>query len=218
VLFALALSSACKSTPLDVVYSADVTDAGGAATIPGAGAGGVGVGAGAGAGAGGAGNAGAAADAGPCSKVGPGSYVLRSQANGLCLGQGAPTTVFGNPGFLLNFSADCRRSERTWQLRSTPTPNVFSIQNLSSPVSVPAFVLDVQMAGTRDGTPVITYGDTGFDNQRFEVRARDAFTSELRPQHHPQSCVSAAAGSAEIAPCTEADSRQAWQLQQSDCL
>jgi len=214
LLFALALSGACRSTSLDVVYSAEVADAVGGA------AGGAGAG---GAGAGGASAGAAGADAGLCTTVGPGVYVLRSKDNGLCLGQGAPTTIFGNPdypGFLLDFSADCRRDARTWQLRSTLIPNVFSIQNMASPVSASgtAFMLDVQMAAIRDGTPVITYGDTGFDNQRFEVRARDAFASELRPQHRPQSCVSATAGSAEIRTCAEADSTQAWLLQRSNCL
>jgi hypothetical protein len=153
------------------------------------------------------------ADAGPCSEVGAGRYVLRSRANGLCLGQGAPTMVFGNPGFLLDFAADCRELARSWQFSATAVPNVFSIQNLLS-----GYVLDVQMAAIRDGTPVITYGETGFDNQRFEVRARDTFASELRPQHHPQSCVSASPGSAQIATCDSTDSTQAWLLQRSDCL
>lgn len=149
------------------------------------------------------------------SVVGPGLYVLRSQANGLCLGQGAPTTVFGNPGYLLDFAIDCRSSARSWQLAATTIPNVFSLQNQQPP----RFVLDVQMAAIRDGTPVITFGENGYDNQRFEVRARSAFVSELRPQHHPQSCVGAAAtGGAQITTCDPADSTQAWLLQQSDCM
>ena len=208
----LAFLAACTSTPLDVVYAASSAGAGAGAGA-GAAAGAVDAGADAAAEAGtGAGGA-ATADAGPCSVVGPGRYVLRSRANGLCLGQGAPTTVFGNPGYLLDFAADCRLQARSWQLVSTTTPNVFSFQNLLS-----GFVLDVQMAATRDGTPVITYGETGFDNQRFEVRARDTFASELRPQHHPQSCVSATAESAQITTCEPTDSTQAWLLQRSDCL
>jgi len=225
LLGALALSTACTTTPLDVVYAADVADAAGGAPEAAAGGGGaagdVATAAGAtaagaaagGAAAGGAAAGGAAADAGPCSIVGAGSYVLRSRANGLCLGQGAPTLVFGSPGFLLDFAADCRLPARSWQLTATATPNVFSIQNLLS-----GFVLDVQMAATRDGTPVITYSATGFDNQRFEVRARDTFASELRPQHHVQSCLSATADSAQITTCEPTDSSQAWLLQRSDCL
>jgi len=82
----------------------------------------------------------------------------------------------------------------------------------------PRYVLDVQMAAIRDGTPVITFGENGFDNQRFEVRARDAFASELRPQHHPQSCVGAAATGAQITTCDPTDSTQEWLLLQSACL
>jgi hypothetical protein len=210
LLGAFALLTACKSTPLDVVYAAAVADAGADAGASGAGAGGASAGGG---GAGGASAGGAMADAGVCSEVGAGQYVLRSRANGLCLGQGAPTTVFGNPGYLLNFSADCRARARSWQLSATAVPNVFSIQNLLS-----GFVLDVQMAVIRDGTPVITYGENGFDNQRFEVRARDTFASELRPQHHPQSCVSALPDGPQITTCVPTDSTQEWLLQRSECL
>ena len=205
VAFALALLGACKITPLDVVYAADVADAASGAATGGAGTDG--------AGSGGVGGGGAASDPEPCSMVGAGHYVLRSQANGLCLGQGAPTTVFGNPGFLLEFAEDCQLPARSWLLSATALPNVFTIQNVSS-----GYVLDVQMAATQDGTPVITYGKTGFDNQRFEVRARDTFVSELRPQHHPQSCVSATADSARITTCEPTNSTQGWFLKRSDCL
>ena len=160
-------------------------------------------------------------DAGSCSIVGPGRYVLRSRADERCLGQGAPTSVFGSPAFTLDLSTDCQQAERFWQLRATPIPNVFTIQNLSSSVTVPgspAFVLDVEMAATTDGTRVITFGETGFDNQRFEVRARDTFVSELRPQHHPQSCMSTTGSSAQITTCVPSDGTQGWLLQRSDCL
>lgn len=204
--------SGCKTTPLDVVYAVDAVDGAAGDAAAGGGGAGAGVGGSAGAGAGAAGNP--AIDAGTCSMVGPGLYVLRSKESGLCLGQGAPTTVFGNPGYVLDFSFDCRRPDRSWQLSATATPNVFSLQNLAPP----GFVLDVKMAAIADGTPVITFGENGFDNQRFEVRARGTYTSELRPQHHPQSCVSASGESAQITACDTADPTQAWQLQRSDCL
>ena len=205
--------SSCKTTPLDVVYGVDVANVADAGADAGADLDAGAAATGGASGGGGAGGAGGAEASPPCSIVGPGKYVLRSRANGLCLGQGAPTTVFGNPGFLLDFAADCRLPARTWQLVATVVPNVFSLQNSSS-----GFVLDVQMAATRDGTPVITYGETGFDNQRFEVRARDMFASELRAQHHPQSCVAATVTSAQIATCDPTDTTQSWLLQRSDCL
>ena len=206
----LALLTACKSTPLDLVYAADVADAATAVDAAADAA----VGTGGGAGMAGAGMGGTTGGAGPCSMLGAATYVLRSQANGLCLGQGAPTTVFGAPAFSLEFALDCEQPERTWLLSATATPNVFSIKNLLS-----GFALDVQMAAIRDGTPLITFGETGFDNQSFEVRARDRFASELRPQHHPQSCVSATAAGAQIITCEPTDSSQAWLLQQqSTCL
>jgi len=213
LLGAFALLTACKTTPLDVVYATDVgaVGDGGASAEAGAAAGG-----GAGNGGGGAASGGASAGAaGHCSTSGPASYVLRSRPSGTCLGQGAATSIFGNPAYTLDFSELCRGQERAWQLLPTAVPNVFSLQNMSAP----GYVLDVQMALTRDGTPVLTYAVTGFDNQHFEVRPRDTFASELRPQHHPQSCLSATATSAQITTCDAADSSQDWLLQRSnDCL
>lgn len=206
------LSFACRTTPLDVVYAVDLPAAGDGASSAGT-DGGTDTGAG-GAAANGGGGSGGGVDANTCSIVEAGRYALRSQVNGLCLGQGAPTTVFTNPAFQLDFAAECRQPARSWLLAATATPRVFSIQNALPP----GFVLDVQMAGTRDGTPVITYGENGFDNQRFEVRARDSFVSELRPQHHPQSCVAAVGTSAQIMACDPADAAQAWLLQRTECL
>lgn|GEM_PF-1174059 len=218
-----ALLQACGTTPLDVVYSVDVAavaDAGAdAPSDAAAGTGGVAGGSSTG-GSGGAGGA-ASVDAGRCFVVAPGRYVLRLRASSLCLGQGAPTSVFGNPGFLLNLDTDCRDDARTWQLVATSIPNVFTFQNQqvqNQQLSPTLYVLDVQMAAIRDGTPVITFGENGYDNQRFEVRARDAFASELRPQHHPQSCVGASATGAQITTCDPNDSSQEWILQLSACL
>jgi hypothetical protein len=208
-----ALLLACGTTPLDVVYAVD------AATVADAGSD-----AAAGATGGGGGSSGASGgvggtpivDTGHCSEVAPGRYVLRSRANGLCLGQGAPTSVFGNPGFLLDFDSNCRDDARSWQLVATAIPNVFTFQNQQLPP--PRYVLDVQMAAIREGTPVITFGENGFDNQHFEVRARDAFASELRPQHHPQSCVGVAVTGAQITTCDPTDLTQEWLLLQSSCM
>ena len=211
LLGALALLTACKTTPLDVVYATDV----GAVADAGAGAeGGAAPGGGAGGGGGTASGGAPAGTGGNCSTAGAPSYWLRSRPSAQCLGQGAVTSVFGNPAYLLDFSTGCRGPEYAWALLPTVVPNVFSLQNLAAP----GFVMDVQMALTRDGTPVLTYEITGFDNQHFEVRARDTFASELRPQHHPQSCVSATAVSAQIETCDPTDSSQEWLLQRSDCL
>lgn len=208
-----ALLLGCGTTPLDVVYV--MASVAGAGTPSEGAAGASGAAGGASGGSGGSGGS-AGTDARHCSEVGPGLYVLRLRASGLCLGQGAPTTVFGNPGFSLSLDQGCRDDARTWQLVATAIPNVFTFQNQQLPP--PRYVLDVQMAAIRDGTPVIIFGENGFDNQRFEVRARDAFASELRPQHRPQSCVGAAATGAQITTCDPTDPTQEWILTQSACL
>ncbi|MET0793822.1 MAG: RICIN domain-containing protein [Polyangiaceae bacterium] len=190
-------ASGCGSTPLPAVIAQDSSapDAGGAGS------------------AGIVGGAGAGTDAGVCSALAEGRYVLRSRSNGQCLGQGASTTVLGTRAFVTGFDPDCRLPAQSWDLIAVDNTGVFTIRNVLS-----EFVLDVRTGDMADGTPVITYPSLGRDNQRFAVRARDAYGYELRPQHSTGSCVTAAALSAEIDACQPSLPVQEWLLQRSDCL
>ncbi|HEX3776299.1 MAG TPA: RICIN domain-containing protein [Polyangiaceae bacterium] len=153
-----------------------------------------------------------AADSGACFVTESGRFVLKSGLNAECLGVGAPTTVFGNPAFETAFG-DCGLPAQTWDLSAQAGANVFSFENVISEDS-----LDVRMAATQSGTPVILYAATGLSNQQFAVRARGASYVELRPQHASSSCVGVAAASAQISPCAPTDSTQTWQLERVDCL
>lgn len=152
-------------------------------------------------------------DAESCSALAEARYALRSRSNGLCLGQGAATTVLGTRGFLTDFATDCRLPAQSWDLVATDVAGVFSIRSVLS-----GYVLDVRTGDTADGTPVITYPSSSRDNQRFEVRARDAYGYELRPRHAVDSCVTASVSSAEIDACQPSLPVQEWLLQRSDCL
>ena len=152
-------------------------------------------------------------DGGHCFSATPGRFVLKSALNGQCLGAGSPTTVFGNPAFETDFAADCTLPAQAWDLSPAGALSVFSFKNVGS-----ADDLDVRMAATQSGTPVIVYPATGLDNQKFEARARSGSTYELRPQHATASCVLATVLTAQIAPCAPNDSAQAWQIERSDCL
>ncbi len=194
LLLASLSAAACGTTPLSAViaegsHSPDAGDAGDADTSDSGG------------------------DAESCSALAEGRYALRSRSNGLCLGQGAATTVLGTRGFLTAFAADCRLPAQSWDLVATDVAGVFSIRSVLS-----SYVLDVRTGDTADGTPVITYPSSSRDNQRFDVRARDAYGYELRPRHAPDSCVTASASSAEIDACQPSLLVQEWLLQRSDCL
>jgi hypothetical protein len=153
-----------------------------------------------------------AVDGGACFVAETGRFVLKSAFNAECLGVGPATTVFGNPAFETAFG-DCSEPTQAWDLSAQAGANVFSFKNVISEDS-----LDVRMAATQSGTPVILYAATGLANQQFAVHTRGASYVELRPQHASSSCVGVAGSSAQIAPCAPSDSTQTWQLERVDCL
>jgi hypothetical protein len=161
----------------------------------------------------GASSDGSAPDAGSCFAPASGRFVLRSALSDSCLGSGEPTTVFGNPAFDTRFDADCSAPAQEWDLSATGSTGVFAFKNVGS-----AYNLDVRMAATQNGTPVIVYASTGLANQQFEARPRGSSTYELRPQHAPTSCVGASMPGAQISICSASDTSQAWQFERSDCL
>ncbi len=160
-----------------------------------------------------AGDAADAGDAESCSALAAGRYALRSRSNGLCLGQGAATTVLGTRAFSTAFAADCRLPAQSWDLLGDDAGTGYVIRSVLS-----GYVLDVRTGDTADATPVITYPASGRDNQLFDVRARDAYGYELRPLHSIESCVTASANSAEIDACEPGHDEQEWLLQRTDCL
>jgi hypothetical protein len=153
-----------------------------------------------------------APDGPSCDASTAGNVLLISRVTGTCLSQGAPTTVFGMPAFETAFSSDCTIPEVEWQLVATTTPNVFSVLHVAT-----GDVLDVRLAQTTAGTPLILYPPTQLSNQRFLRRLRGAPYYDFEPQNAPMSCVQEIAGTCQIWPCGPAVTPQEWVVQQQDC-
>jgi hypothetical protein len=144
-----------------------------------------------------------------CSVPTAGRFSLSEQ--GLCLRRGEPTTVFGNPAFLTEISADCSTPRAQWDL--TPAvAGTFTVRNVEDQLS-----LDVRAASDLPGTPVIVYDPNTLDNQRFWFRPRSAETYELAPRHAPTLCVRARTTGVEIWPCDPNDVGQTFRFAGVSC-
>jgi hypothetical protein len=151
-------------------------------------------------------------DAASCDPANAGNVVLISRVTGTCLGQGAPTTVFGTAAFDTALSSDCSAPEVQWRLIPAITPQVSSLQHIAS-----GYDLDVRLAQTTAGTPLIIYPPTQLSNQRFLVRVRAAPFFDLEPQNAPTSCVQEIAGALQIWPCSPMVASQEWVIQRQGC-
>jgi hypothetical protein len=119
-----------------------------------------------------------------------------------CVRRGEAITVFGDPAYALELSADCGSSLAQWQL--TPAEGgSLTIRNLESQLS-----LDVRAASDLPGTPVILYEPTTLDNQRFVAQERSVRGYSLAPRHAPSLCVEARGGGLEIWPCDPQNANQ----------
>jgi len=145
-----------------------------------------------------------------CSEPAAGRFSLSGE-NG-CLRRGEPTSVFGNPAFALEQSADCTTPRAQWDL--TPAvAGTFTLRNVEDQLS-----LDVRAAVDLPGTPIILYDPNTLDNQRFWFRPRGGETYELSPRHAPTLCAKArASGAVEIWPCDTADTGQVFRVARFNC-
>jgi hypothetical protein len=144
-----------------------------------------------------------------------GLFRLRSVATKKCLAEGASTTVLGTPARLTALVDDCVKDGGVWRLSVTSTPGSRTYYDVEAPSG--GDVLDVEMAVTADGTPVIIYRSLGGTNQLFEFRARDSRVFEISPDHARESCISSGTTSTAIWHCDATAIDQEWQLLPADC-
>jgi hypothetical protein len=128
-----------------------------------------------------------------------------------CLRRGGPTSVFGNPAFFTELSADCSATRAQWDL--TPAlEGTFTVRNVEDQLS-----LDVRAASDVPGTPIIVYDPNTLDNQRFWFRPRASDTYELAPRHAPTLCAEARGTGVEIWPCDVNNTAQAFRFTRVSC-
>lgn len=152
-----------------------------------------------------------ALDAGCTAQV-DGYVRLISRVTGTCLGRGGPTTVFGMPAYETALLSDCSSPDALWQLIPYSTPGVSFLRHVST-----AYNLDVRIAQTTAGTPLILYSPTQLSNQRFLVRMRAEPFVDLEPQNAAQMCVQTVAGAIQIWPCSTQVTPQEWIIQPQAC-
>jgi hypothetical protein len=144
-----------------------------------------------------------------CKEPSAGRFILRGETG--CLVRGAATTVFTEPAFLGELSAECSTPSAQWDL----TPAVagsFTLRHVESELS-----LDVRAASDVPGTPIILYDPNRLDNQRFFARPRSSYVYELAPRHASALCVEARGNGLEIWPCNNADAGQSFEFSRSAC-
>lgn len=143
-----------------------------------------------------------------CDRPLAGRFILSVET--ACLRRGDATTVFGDPAFTTELSADCASARAQWDL--TPAlAGSFTLRNVDTQLS-----LDVRTAADDPGTPLILYEPNTLDNQRFWLRPR-ADGYELAPRHAPQLCAEARVSGVEIWSCDAEQNRQVFRLARLSC-
>lgn len=144
-----------------------------------------------------------------CDRPLAGRFILSVET--ACLRRGDATTVFGDPAFTTELSADCASARAQWDL--TPAlAGSFTLRNVDTQLS-----LDVRTAADDPGTPLILYEPNTLDNQRFWLRERDDQTFEIAPRHAPLLCAEARSDGVEIWSCDATESRQGFRFARVNC-
>jgi hypothetical protein len=144
-----------------------------------------------------------------CDEPLAGRFMLTGETG--CLRRGDPTTVFGDPAYATELSADCTSALAQWDL--TPAlAGTFTLRNVETQLS-----LDVRTAADVPGTPIILYEPNTLDNQRFWLRERSSGAYELAPRHAPTLCAEARVTGVEIWPCEVDDGGQVFRFARVSC-
>lgn len=83
--------------------------------------------------------------------------------------------------------------------------------------SVKDYNLDVEMAGTSDGTRVIWFAANNYSNQRFTFEVRRERVFALIPSNADSSCVTEASQQVVISACKSDLASQEWELVPTSC-
>lgn len=207
-----ALAVACTDTPIDLIWAEHPTDPEPSGTGGATSSGGSASAGGESAAEGGQGGA-----IEPCAGGGADHYQLRSGE--LCLGQGDPTTIAGEPAYRVGLAPCDDSAVHVWSVRGSGPAYEFR------QIAV-AHNLDVRLAATGDGTTLVLYEPHQLYNQRFFVRSGPAPGTDaelsggarwLAPQHVDSKCITVfpdlpPGSQVQIWPCDESWEEQKLEL------
>jgi hypothetical protein len=149
------------------------------------------------------------------SEVSPGYVRIRNVATGLCLGQGDAIEVGGEPAFEVLLVECMADPSQLWRLSATVADSYF-VQNVPIEMN-----LDMQYAGTADGTPAVLFSAHQLDNQRFYFPPLPGGGFWMSPANVPfggvPKCLRENGSGVELRPCVAGDEREAFQVLDGLC-
>lgn len=136
--------------------------------------------------------------------------MLRFKQSGNCVRQGEPTLIGNDPAYLV-VTGECNQEhEAAW----VTLPDPYSALQFRNEAS--ALNLDVRLAASASGTPLVLYQPHALYNQRFLPILKDNTGFLLSPRHAEQQCLTEVAGGVEIWPCNATLATQRLEL--IDCV
>ncbi len=157
------------------------------------------------------------------SEVVDGYVRIRNVATGLCLGQGAAIEVGGEPAYEV-LLVECSGPSRLWMLTATgseppgggPGSPSYQVQNVPIEMN-----LDMQYAGTADGTPAVLFRPHQLDNQRFYFLPLPGGGFWMSPGNVPfggvPKCLRENGSGVDLRPCVAGDDREAFEVLDGLC-
>jgi hypothetical protein len=150
------------------------------------------------------------------SEVEAGFVRIRNVATNLCLAQGDATEVGGEPAYEAVLAECSGVASQLWQLR-VAVPQSYEVRNVAV-----AMNLDMQYAGTADGTPAVLFRPLLLDNQRFYFLSLPGSGFWMSPGNVPPGgvpkCLRENTTGLDLRPCVAGDQSEAFEVLDGTCF
>lgn len=141
---------------------------------------------------------------------------LRHVGSGLCLAQGEAIEVGGEPAFEVVLAECSGAAGQLWLLQAALAQS-YGVWNVGAQMT-----LDMQYAGTADGTPAVLFRKVGLDNQRFYFRARPEGGFWISPGNvlpgGSLKCLKESATGVDLRPCVASDPSEVFVVLDGTCF
>jgi hypothetical protein len=149
-------------------------------------------------------------------EIEPGFVRIRNVATQLCLAQGDAIEVGGEPAYEAVLSECSGVASQLWQLR-VAVPQSYEVRNVAV-----AMNLDMQYAGTADGTPAVLFRPLLLDNQRFYFLGLPGGGFWMSPGNVPPGgapkCLRENTIGVDLRPCVGGDQSEAFEVLDGTCF